>query len=136
MLYGFDDADDALTSVPTAGQRALDHAGRKLSLEGWQSLSVEDRLELVELGATSVVNVAAVDAVVSRAEPPPKPLARMPDPHPARPAPSLVEALAALGFALDEVRWRALRPIERYALAHAAQKPERLPRVAAEILGR
>ena len=134
MLFDFDDADEALSAIPVAAQRALDHAGKRLAPEAWSSLEVDDRRELVALGATPLVNAAAVEAVLSRATPAPKAMMRVPDPGPSRPSATLVTALAALGFTLDEPTWRGLRPLERYALAHAAQRPERLLRVAGEIL--
>ena len=59
-IYAFDAADAELTLLPMAARRALDCAGRHLSLLGWQGLPLVARRTLVTLGAASEVDALAV----------------------------------------------------------------------------
>ena len=49
-VYAFEEIDETLPLVPLAARRALDAAGKKLSLAGWLSLPVARRAVLVEAG--------------------------------------------------------------------------------------
>lgn len=53
-----------LSLMPWAARRALDHAGIKVSLAGWQALSVADRKRLAGLGSVPAIDRGAVDALV------------------------------------------------------------------------
>ncbi|MCC6553290.1 MAG: hypothetical protein IT372_09765 [Polyangiaceae bacterium] len=108
-----------LDLVPLAGRRALDHAGLKLSLEGWRSLRVEDRRAIAAAGAMDQVGTAAVAALVAEASPPAAPMAPAPDPA----ADALPEGIG--DAALPIAQWSRLRPIERFALAHTARRAMR-----------
>src|SRR5688572_32080892 len=70
-LYSFDVDGETLEQVPLAARRALDHAGRKLSLAGWTSLEPNERRTLVRIGSTSPVDLDAVARVLRRARPAP-----------------------------------------------------------------
>jgi len=52
--------EPGLELMPWSARRALDHVGRKVSLEAWQALSLEARQRLAGLGSLSVVDAAAV----------------------------------------------------------------------------
>jgi cyclic pyranopterin phosphate synthase len=132
-VYAFEAIDDSLPYVPLAGRRVLDAVGRKVSLEAWASLAVQDRRRIVDAGAGDAVDLSVitiVDGVTRKAAHiPPEP-----EPDPEHVPPSLA---GALGYSqpLDTARWRALRPLDRYALVKYAAKPEKLARAYEEILG-
>lgn len=136
QLYAFDGITEALDLVPLAARRALDHAGLKLSREGWSSLPHPQRVALVELGAAEPVACAEVEAICSEASPRPEALDAVPDPDPRAPSAEVVAVFAVHG-ALD-ARWPELTPLDRYALAKVAQSPraERVAAAWAEIVAR
>ena len=126
-IYDFDDADDSLTFMPTAARRALDVAGVKLSLRAWEKMDPVARMNLVRAGAFAVVDAEAVVRMLAHANPPPERIAAMPDPSSDSPP-------AEVG-PVEPERWKALRPLDRYALVKASKRPEKLERARAEILG-
>jgi molybdopterin synthase catalytic subunit len=131
-VYGFEAIDETLPFIPLAARRLLDTLGHKLSLAGWLSLDLEARQQIVRAGAGDPVD-AAVQALVERAVPAPASIAPSPDPDPWSPAPEL---LAALGPSrpLEDTGWRALRPIDRYALVKSVKSQEKIGRAYEEIL--
>ncbi|MCB9597434.1 MAG: hypothetical protein H6719_32230 [Sandaracinaceae bacterium] len=58
-----DEAPDLLL-LPWAARRALDLAGRKVSLQAWQALPLEVRRRLAGLGSVAAVDLDAVRALV------------------------------------------------------------------------
>lgn len=102
--------DDDLTLVPWAGRRALDAAGRKLSLRGWQGLSLLARQAIVGLGAEDEVDVVRVRELIEGAHPEAEAITPPSDPPRDRPSP---EVAAALG---EVPEWPSLSPVARYAL--------------------
>jgi cyclic pyranopterin phosphate synthase len=132
-VYEFERIDDALPLVPLAARRALDVLGRKLSLEGWLSLSIEDRRCIVRAGAAECVDRNAAP-VVDGATPPPTRERAHSDPDENVPPRELVDALGA-SRPIDDARWQALRPLDRYALLKVASKPERLALAYDHIVG-
>jgi hypothetical protein len=135
VIYEFDEADAELTLMPMASRRALDAAGAKLSLASYQTLVIEDRRELVRLGAEAQVNLGAVRLLVGRAGGPPTR-----DVPPVLEPAALPEALAAAlaPRALDAVLWSQLTGLDRYVLdkLHRAGKTERLQAAFEEIVER
>ncbi|MGO9835721.1 MAG: cyclic pyranopterin monophosphate synthase MoaC [Polyangiaceae bacterium] len=131
-LYGFEAIDETLPYLPLAARRVLDTLGRKLSHEGWLSLGIGARRRIVQAGAGDAVERDAL-SVFDRAVPPPSRIDPSPDPDRVSPAPDLVHALGA-ARPLDDARWQALRPLDRYALAKCAAKPEKLARAYDEIV--
>lgn len=127
-IYDFDDADEALTLMPTAARRALDVAGLKLSLVAWQAMDRAARGLLVQAGACEIVDPSEVALLVASAHPPPERIEPIVDPDPAR-------APAEVGE-IDARRWTALRPLDRYALVKASRKPEKLARVREEVVAK
>lgn len=110
---------EGLALLPLAARRALDVAGQKLSLAGWQGLSLDRRRGLVEAGSLDPVPVEAVLGLVAGADPPPTPRPVRGDP----PVDALPEALAGLlgpGRPLPLARWASLRALDRYAFRHLA----------------
>jgi cyclic pyranopterin phosphate synthase len=134
-LYSFD-GDERLDLVPLAARRALDHAGCKLSLAGWESLAVERRRTLVQLGSEAVVDVALVAQIAGAATPAPSRCDVALDPPRETPPPELVESLAPYG-PLSAAVWVSLDDVDRYALHKVAarDKPERRRAAYAEIVG-
>jgi len=132
-VYAFEAIDDSLPYVPLAGRRVLDALGRKVSLEAWIALGVEDRRRIVDAGVGEVVDLSVIDIIdgVTRkaAHIPPEP-----EPDPEHVPPSLAGALGQ-EQPIDTARWRALRALDRYALVKYAPKPEKLARAYEEILG-
>jgi len=131
-LYVFEAIDEALPFVPLAARRVLDALGRKLSLEGWLSLSLDERARLVVAGTGERVDVG-VAPVVDRAVP----AAAAIEPR-AEPDASTVPAELATALdgtrPLEAARWRALRPLDRYVFMKYAARPEQLARAYDEIL--
>jgi cyclic pyranopterin phosphate synthase len=114
-VFPFEEIGSELDLVPLAARRALDLSGFRVSLEGWRSLALEDRRRLVRAGAEDTVDAQEVFEIVRRASPLAQPIERAPDPDPGtlpKGVPSVVLPLA---------RWSTLRPVERFALAHACQ---------------
>jgi len=135
-LFRFDGVDQTFDLLPLAARRALDHAGRKLSLEGFRSLAAAEREELATLGSSDQVDVARVTAVIHSAKPPAEATPPVSDPTPAGPAEDVVAAYGA-ARPIPAASWSALSPLDRYALAKVARgkSPERLEQAYAEIIG-
>lgn len=113
-ILPFEDAD--LTLIPMAGRRALDAAGRKLSLRGWQQLSLLAREAIVSLGAEAEVDVERVRDLIAAASPPAEPIASPAEPPEHAPS---AEVEAVLGSVPG---WAALPPVARYALHSYARR--------------
>lgn len=135
-LYAFDAADATLDLLPLAARRALDHAGRKLSLEGFRSLTLAEREQLARLGSEDVVDVAQVTALALSGKPAAERIDPHFDPSPVAPPEDLVAALGS-ARAVPNASWAALSPLDRYALVKVARgkSPERLAPAYAEIIG-
>jgi molybdenum cofactor biosynthesis protein MoaC len=132
IVYAFESMDDALTYMPLAARRVLDASGRKLSLAGWQSLLLDRRWMVARAGAVADVPPEAVEAV-DRASPSPDRIEPIPEPSFASPPPELEAALGD-GRVITVATWRALRPLDRYALVKSAGKAEKLARAYDEIV--
>lgn len=135
-LYAFDGVDASFELLPLAARRALDHAGCKLSLEGFRSLTLTEREQLARLGSQDVVDVTLVTTIALSGRPTAE---RMPpsfDPSPIAPEDEL---LAAFGPSrpIPPASWSALSPLDRYALMKVARSknPERIEPAYAEIVG-
>jgi len=135
------DVHDSLSCVPLTVRRKLDLAATKISLEGWQHLSREERLCLCHLPVDAPADLAIYREVLlgfCRARSvPTKPLQ---DPTadarlwnaPAVP-PALRARTDALGSKLDDAAWAALDEESRYALLKLAD-PKRTPEKLAAAL--
>jgi cyclic pyranopterin phosphate synthase len=135
-LYSFDVDGERLDRVPLAARRALDHAGWKLSLAGWESLALDQRRDLVRLGSAAAVDVADVARRVAQARPAATRCEVALDPAPDAPAMTLVETFAPYGR-LSPAIWLSLSDLDRYALQKVAARdnPERVSAAYAEIVG-
>jgi cyclic pyranopterin phosphate synthase len=135
-LYSFDVDGETLEQLPLAARRALDHAGRKLSLAAWTSLEPAERRTLVRLGSTSPVDLDAVARVLRRARPAAAAAEAVGDPPRDAPPARLVEAYEEHGT-LSTAVWTSLADVDRYALDKVAKKnnPDRLANAYAEIVG-
>ncbi len=139
-VYPFEDTGENLSLLPLAARRALDVAGFRLSLEGYQSLSLEDRLELTIAGTRDKVDVKLVEQLVRLSLSPATRIKPTADPDPDTP-PEQLSAESIRGRLLDPFDWRRLRAVDRYALVHimrrsiAREDPERLEVALATILG-
>jgi cyclic pyranopterin phosphate synthase len=132
-VYPFERIDQALPYMPLAARRVLDLLGRKLSLDGWLSLSLEDRHRVVGAGTGEQVDLTAA-TVVDQANPAAAATRGQAEPDATRPPPELS---AALGSArqLDEKRWRALHALDRYALVKCLSNPDKLLLAYDHIVG-
>jgi molybdenum cofactor biosynthesis protein MoaC len=135
-LYSFDVDGERLELLPLAARRALDHAGSKLSLAGWLSLSLEQRRELVRLGTASTVDLAGVQAVLAAARPPAVDSPVLEDPPRDAPPPAVLQAYAPQGR-LGTAIWSSLTDLDRYALLKVALRGDstRLRGAYEEIVG-
>jgi cyclic pyranopterin phosphate synthase len=123
-VYAFERIDADLPFMPLSARRVLDALGRKLSLEGWLSLSLEDRQRIVRAGAEEKVD-PSVAATVDRAKPAPASMPTQPGPDAISPPRELAWELGT-SRPLDEARWRNLHPLDRYVLVKCSEKPGRL----------
>lgn len=135
-LYAFDVDGERLEQLPLAARRALDHAGRKLSLEGWLSLGLAERRSLAELGSEPNIDVAEVARRLERASPPATPCETTADPSRDEPPAAVVAAFAAEGR-LSRAVWTSLDDLDRYTLAKVGgrQNAERVRAAYAEVVG-
>jgi cyclic pyranopterin phosphate synthase len=135
-LFEFDGVDAGFELVPLAARRALDHAGRKLSLEGYRSLPLAARQTLARLGSVAEVDVADVIAIAERGNPPPEAIEPTSDPVAAAPDAAISSAFGS-ARPIPAGSWSALHPLERYALAKVAlgKNPERREQAYREIIG-
>ena len=134
-VYAFEEIDDSLKLLPLCARRALDGAGTKVSLATWQQLPHGLRWELCKIGSTPAPDAAAVRALLDGARVECEPIAAAePDAHG---VPASVSAMLTTGQLLSTATWRALGPLDRYALAKIANRgrPERFARAYAEIVG-
>lgn len=135
-LYAFDGVDASFELLPLAARRALDHAGCKLSLEGFRSLPLTEREQLARLGSQDVVDVTLVTTIALSGRPAAERIQPSFDPSPIAPADEL---LAAFGPSrpIPPASWSALSPLDRYALMKVARgkNPERIEPAYAEIVG-
>jgi cyclic pyranopterin phosphate synthase len=136
VLYRFDGIDETLGLLPLSARRALDHAGRRLSREGWTSLPVAERLRIVELGAARTVDVAAVCAATALATPGPADVEVAED-APSDRVPDSVRGAFGTERPLTDSIWASLAPLDRYVLTKVAtrENSERLAAAYAEIVG-
>lgn len=138
-VYSFEDTGDNLSLLPLAARRALDVAGFRLSLEGYQSLSLEDRLDLTISGAKEAVDTKHVEALVRLSSVPATRIKPANDPDADAPPEQL--GPGRRGRVVFPADWQRLRAIDRYALVHtmrraiAREDPERLEHAIEVILG-
>lgn len=135
-LYRFDAADESLELIPLAARRALDHGGQKLSLQGWKSLPIMVRQQLVELGSSPDISPAEVEALIILADPQPQPTDPIRDASPKEAPGSLIDLLGSKR-SLPGATWSALSALDRYALLKVARRgdTERLADAYDEIVG-
>jgi len=132
-VYAFEDIDGTLPYMPLAARRVLDGLGRKLSLEAWLALSIEDRRRIVTAGAGERVDWGVL-SMVDGARPAPHQVPPEADPDDAAPPAALAMALGS-SRPLDAPGWRSLGALDRYALGKYAGKPVKLAQAYDEILG-
>lgn len=134
-VYAFEDIGDTLPFMPLAARRLLDTGGRKLSLEGWLSLSVEARWAIVRAGAEAGASVSSTEALdcLSRAVPPASIVTRVDEASDAHVPAQLTDALGP-SRPLDDGRWRTLSALDRYALLKCSARTEKLERAYDEIV--
>lgn len=128
----FEEADERL--LPWSARRALDRAGLKLSLAGWQALSFPVRETIAALGEEDDVDPERVASLLDAVET--QPIDRVPDP----PVDRIPEAITALlgERPLGEKRWRAISIVARFALARYAEdrRADRLHAAYDALFGR
>jgi cyclic pyranopterin phosphate synthase len=120
-VFPFEKVSSDLAELPLAARRALDHAGLRLSIEAWRSLPIDHRRQLALSGAEAVVDTGTVIVAVRRARPAPQPIERVADPDPNTPPVGIARLLRG-SRTLDARTWARLRPLDRYALAHAHRR--------------
>jgi cyclic pyranopterin phosphate synthase len=131
-VYSFEGLLPELESPPIAARRALDHAGLRLSVEGWRSLAAEEREKLTLAGVPDRVDGDLVASLLRRAVPAPLKVASVADPDPSTPPDALVKALEP-NRSIEAKRWARLRAVDRYALAHTYRRA--VARSAFSLLG-
>ena len=122
-VYTFEGLLPELESPPIAARRALDHAGQRLSVEGWRSLPLDERHRHHLRRASSIASTSTLvfSLLVRRASPAPQKISAASDPDPAAPPEALANALEPTR-SIDARRWGRLRAVDRYALAHTYRR--------------
>ncbi len=135
-LYAFDAIDETLELVPIAARRALDRAGVRLSLAGWQSLDPDARRAIVEAGAEREVDVELVERRSRAASPPPDSIPKREELSSSA-APAHVVSAFGKARPIPDAVWASLSWLDRYALAKVAEKAreERMAGAYDEIVG-
>src|SRR5690606_20842923 len=135
-LYRFDEADAGLELLPMAARRALDHAGRKVTLATWKAQPLAWRQQLVGVGSLPAVNVQDVLVLLESGNVPATPISPVGDPSAAS-VPDAVRAAFGASRPIPDATWSALSALDRYALVKVSVKarPERLERAYREIVG-
>lgn len=107
LFLPFDHPD--LELVPWSARRALDHAGKKVSLSDWQELPLDTRTQVSELGWIEVVDIEAVRALVpmGRGVEAPVSITAPPDPS------------------IDTAVWADLSCVARHAIATYGRRGKR-----------
>lgn len=137
MLYRFDGVDEQLDLVPMAARRAFDLAGRHVSLEGWRSLPLALRKNLVQAGAAPAVDVDRVREAAAAAVPAGDPMEATADPsHTA--VPEDVARVFGRERPVPDSVWSTLSPLDRYTLAKVCRRGrrDRIDAAYEEIIGR
>jgi len=120
IVFPFEDVGDSLELLPLAARRALDVAGYRLSLEGYQSLSVDARLALAQRGAEAEVDARDVERLVRKSAHLPTRIKPIPDPDPLAPPEQLESAVVDRRGLV--AAWSKLRPLDRFALVHVLRR--------------
>lgn len=120
-VYSFEGLLPDLDSPPIAARRALDHAGLRLTIEGWRSLTIEDRQKVTLAGVPDRVDVEALGFLLRRATPAVQRIGPAGDPDPSAPPEALLKALEP-ARSIDPHRWARLRALDRYALSHSYRR--------------
>jgi cyclic pyranopterin phosphate synthase len=131
LIYAFE-SDKSLATMPLAARRVLDLLGRKLSLQGWLSLGLDERRRIVRAGAEEID--AELISVIDAATPAPAVIPAIEDPDALAPPSELLAALGPLR-ALESSVWRGLRSLDRYALVKCASRADKLARAYDTIVG-
>ncbi len=107
-----------------------------MSRVSWQSLSLDARRELIELGEEATIDVPAVLAVTNLATPLPDEIEPIPDP-PVDRVPDEIPLSLGPARRLSLGVWSSLGPLDRYAFAKIAEKgrTDRAAEAYAEIIG-
>jgi cyclic pyranopterin phosphate synthase len=136
VTYRFDEVDETLELLPMAARRALDHAGRRLGREGWTSLPVALRRQVVALGGARGVDVELVHEAMALARPSPDEVDPRGDPPSDAPPREVSEALGP-ERPLSAAVWSGLSPLDRYSLVKVVSRgrPERVAAAYDEIVG-
>ena len=139
LVFSFDQPLwESLELVPVAVRRKLDLAERKLSLAGWQALSLADRRALrdavvdEDAGAFGALLHAAAGRAGVAVEALPLPGDGPPWRGPEAPEPVRAR-LAELGVTLGAPAWAALADEGRYVLWKLAEKKREPERFAAAV---
>jgi cyclic pyranopterin phosphate synthase len=126
VVYDFEDLGEGLKLLPLAARRALDVVGFRLSLEGWQSLSVVDRATITIEGAKDSIDKDVIEQLVRKSKLPATRIKSVPDPDPLSPPDQLNSALVALGGGgpgrIEPAQWSRLRALDRFALLHVFRR--------------
>ncbi len=127
-IYAFERIDSSLDILPLAARRALDVTGVRITLDAWRTAPLETRARLVALGGAALVVPGEVRASLDASRVPFADITPVVDPPGEAPP-------TDAAIALDAATWRALSPLDRYALVKIARgkHPENLPRALAEI---
>jgi len=140
VVFPFEDTGEApLSLLPLAARRALDVVGFRLPLEGYQSLSMDERADLAFAGSVDSVDAGVVERIVKRSTMPAARIKPVADPDPQNPPDQLTAALGSRR-AIEPLTWTKLRALDRYTLVHVMRRsiahddPSRLEAALLEIL--
>jgi cyclic pyranopterin phosphate synthase len=134
MIYMFEGIDDSLDLVPLVARRALDRAGRKVSLAAWRALPVPVRRSIAAVGSDEHVDPQRVREILTEEGVSFEAIDLSDEPSADRVPDTLAHAL---GAAVSGETWCLLSPLGRYALAKIAREPgssDKLLRALSEMV--
>ena len=120
-VYAFEGLLPEIESPPIAARRALEHAGLRITLEAWRSLSLDERSRLTIAGVAERVDADVVSGIARLASPPPQRVPVGLDPDAGTPPEALSRALEPTRT-IEPRRWSRLRSLDRYALIHTHRR--------------
>jgi len=128
--------DEALELLPMAARRALDRAGKKVSLQEWKRHGLDVRQRLTQLGSDARVDVPAVLRVLEQCQALTTALEAPPEPS-ADAVPAEVEVAFGPEQPIPAATWSALSALDRYVLCKVAAKRrvERIAQAYEEVIG-
>ncbi len=135
-VFAFEAIGADLKLLPLAARRALDLAGKKLSLAAWSAMPIDARRKLIEIGSAANVDAAEALRTIAEAEPAARSIERLDESCLVEPD-ARAQQLLGPQRPLSAMIWSRLHPLGRFAVRHLGARgdAERLAAAYDEIAG-